>query len=136
MVAIEARREAWGLWVVSVALLAVELAVPYLVPSRRDPWQGAETAVAGFVLALLSFPAAVSTFALREQLADAAAARVARVRFLLLALWGRCLLIGLFGCVMAYGAASPAAAWPFAAGAAVLLVLHAPRHSLLAPPAL
>ena len=54
---------------------------------------------------------------------------------MLLALWARCLLIGIFGCLLAYGAASPAAAWPFISAAAVLLVFHAPRRWLFTRPA-
>jgi hypothetical protein len=84
----------------------------------------------------------VSTFALREKLREVREATpdssggVASVRALLLALWVRCLLIGLLGCALAYGAASPAAAWPFISASAVLLVIHAPRHWLFTRPAL
>ena len=81
-------------------------------------------AVAGFVLALLALTAAVSTFAGRERLRQQAGATR---RVMLLTIWARCTLVGVFGSLLAYGAASPAAAWPFIAGGAVLLLIHAPR---------
>jgi hypothetical protein len=131
-----------GLWVFFWALLALTHAIPGLVPVRPDPWHAGQTAVAGFVLALLSLAAAVSTFAARESLRDLRAATpdppppesVARVRLLLVSLWARCVLIGVFGALLAYGAGSARAAWPFTAGAAALLVLHAPRPWLFRRP--
>ena len=98
--------------------------------------------VAGFVLALLSLIAGVGTFTLRESLAlreirsgaldPSTPAGFARVRGMLVVLWTLCLVIGLLGCGLAYGAASPRAAWPYVLAAAVLLVLHAPRRWLFA----
>jgi hypothetical protein len=136
----------WLLWATFLGLLALELLIPYLVPNRPDPWYAAQTAVAGFVLALFSLTAGVGTFALRETLVLRKIRRgaidpltpsgFARVRTTLLGLWALCLLIGLFGSVLAYAAASPRAAWPYVAGAAVLLVLHAPRQWLFASPPL
>ena len=58
----------------------------------------------------------------------------ARVRTMLLLLWTLCLLIGLLGCALAFGAASPRAAWPYLLAAGGLLVLHAPRHWLFRSP--
>jgi hypothetical protein len=138
----EARRRLWALWAIFVAALALLLAAAHLVPARQSPWHSAQSAVAGFVLAILSLPLGVSTFAAREKLAEVRAATpdpappgsVARVRALLLALWARCVLIGVFGCLLAYGGASPAAAWPFLLAAAALLVLHAPRERLFTRP--
>jgi hypothetical protein len=114
--------------------------LPRLVLLRHDPWHPAQTAVAGFVLALLSLTLGVSTFAQRERLGelrDAASepiapAAFARLRRQLLALWTRCALIGVCGGVLAVGAASPPASWPFLGGAAALLVLHAPRDGMFA----
>jgi len=90
----------------------------------------------GLVFAQLSFAAIVGTFALRETLApkDVRAGMLdprspvglAQMRMMLLSLWPLCLLIGLFGTLEAYGAATPAAAWPYASAATVLLVIHAP----------
>ena len=138
------QRALWGLWAVFVALLALELALPQLLPSRPQPWYAAQTAVAGFVLMLLSLVAGVGTFTLRESLVGRdlrlgtldprTPAGFARVRGMLLALWTLCLVIGLFGCVLAVGAASPRAGWPYTLAAGGLLVLHAPRGWLLRSP--
>jgi len=136
------RRALWVLWVGFVALLALELAFAYLAPSREHPWYDAQVSVAGFVLALLALIAAVGTFTLRESLAlreirlgaldPNTTAGLSRVRLMLIVLWTLCLVIGLLGCGLAYGAASPRAALPYLLGAAVLLVLHAPRRWLFA----
>jgi hypothetical protein len=119
------RRQLWALWLLALGLLACELGALYLAPDRVDPWHPAQTAVAGFLLALLGLTLGVSTFALRERLAELrAASEVRRTRLLL---WARCLVVGALGAVLAWGAASPAAALPFVAAAAALLVIHAPR---------
>jgi len=127
----------WALWTICLLLLGLLLAVPYLTPGSDDPWYPARTAVVGFMLIILSLVAAVSTFAARERLREVCAATAdtppsagdPKLRAML-SIWLRCLLIGFFGSTLAYFAASPAAAWPYIAGAAVLLVLHAPRHRL------
>jgi O-antigen/teichoic acid export membrane protein len=95
--------------------------------------------VVSFVLVILSLPLAVSTFGLREKLSAEAPGldspgSATEVRATLLRLWARCLLIGFFGCLLAYGSASPAAAWPYISASAVLLALHAPRQRLIARP--
>jgi len=136
------RRALWVLWAAFAALLGLELAFAYFVPSRLHPWYDAQASVAGFVLALLSLVAGVGTFTLRESLAlreirqgaldPSTPAGLARVRGMLLVLWTLCLVIGLLGCGLAYGAASPRAALPYVVAAAVLLVLHAPRHWIFA----
>jgi hypothetical protein len=138
---IGSRRTLWLLWAGFLGLLALGLAASWL-PARADPWHQAQTAVAGFVLAILALVAGVGTFALRESLVlrrvrvgtldPSTPTGAARVGAMLLALWSICLLIGLFGFGIAYGAASPRAAWPYVAGAASLLVLHAPRDWLFA----
>jgi hypothetical protein len=64
------RRQLWGLWTIFLASLVLLQAVLHLVPQRPDPWHPAQTAVATFVLTLLAFTAAVSSFALREELGD------------------------------------------------------------------
>ena len=130
-------RTLWASWAVCAALLALELAIPGLLPSRPQPWYEAQRSVASFVLALLAMIAAVGSFTLRESLVGRelrlgtldpqTPAGSTRVLAGLLALWSLCLLVGLFGGVLAWGAASPRAAWPFALAAAALLVLHAPR---------
>ena len=132
----------WILWAVFAALLALELRIAYVIPPRPHPWYDAQVAVAGFVLALLAVLAAVGTFTLRETLAMREIRRgsldpntpdgFARLRGMLVVLWTLCLVIGLLGCGLAYGADSPRAAWPYVFAAAVLLVLHAPRRWLFA----
>jgi hypothetical protein len=132
---------AWVLWGAVLGLLALELVVPRWLPIRAQPWDAAQTAVARFVLAIFSLVAAVGTFTLRETFAlgpirggsldPSTPAGFARVLTTLLLLWLLCLLIGLFGSLLAYASASPARAWPYVAGAAVLLVVHAPRARLL-----
>ncbi len=131
------RSALWILWAIFAALLTLELRIAYVVPARPHPWYEAQAAVAGFVLALLSVLAAVGTFTLRETLAMREIRRGAldpstdvgfvRVRGMLIVLWTLCLVIGLLGGLLAWGAASPRAAWPYFLGAAALLVLHAPR---------
>jgi hypothetical protein len=86
----------------------------------------------------------VGTFSLRESwaLRDIRAGTLdpctpvgfARLRRLLLALWTLCISIGLLGGVLAYGAALPSAAWPYALASGALLVLHAPRDWLFTVP--
>jgi hypothetical protein len=136
------RRPLWVLWAGFVGLLALQLAFAYLAPGRLHPWYDAQVSVAGFVLALLALIAGVGTFTLRETLAlreirlgsldPSTPAGFARVRRMLVVLWTLCLVIGLLGCALAYGAASPRAALPYLIGAAVLLVLHAPRPWIFA----
>jgi hypothetical protein len=138
------RRALWVLWAAFAALLALELGFAYYAPTRLHPWYDAQASVAGFVLALLSLIAGVGTFTLRESLAlrdirlgtldPSTPAGLSRVRGMLLVLWTLCLVIGLLGCGLAYGAASPRAALPYLFAAAVLLVIHAPRKAMTLPP--
>jgi len=133
----------WLVWALFAVILAAEVAFPYVVAPPADAWHPAQTAVAGFVLAIFSLAAAEGTFALRESLVVrdapptdlgmrslAGATHVRGARFA--TLWALCDLIGLFGLLVAHGSARPAAATPYAVAAAVLLVLHAPRARLLA----
>lgn len=137
------RRSAWILWGAFLGGLAFELVIPRVLPSRPHPWDPAQTAVAEFILAIFSLVAAVGTFTLRETFArepirrgsldPSTPAGFARVRATLVGLWLLCLLIGLFGSILAYATANPAEAWPYVAGAAALLVVHAPRAWLFEP---
>src|SRR5690606_14198944 len=89
-----------------------------------------------FVLAIFALVGAIGTFALREWLVfgDVRAGRgdlrteagVARVRVRLLALWALCSAIGALGAILIHGSGRTAAGLPYLAGAAALLVLHAP----------
>ncbi len=134
----------WTSWAACMALLALELAIPRLLPERPHAWYQAQVSVAGFVFTLLAILAGVGTFTLRESLVGRdvrsgaldprTPAGFARVRFMLLALWALCLSIGLLGAALAYGAESPRAAWPYTLAAAGLLVWHAPRHWLFRGP--
>jgi hypothetical protein len=134
----------WLVWVVFLALLGLEFALPSIVPRRPREWYPAQTAVAGFVAALLSMLAAVGTFVVRESLVlrdvrggaldPASPTGFARLQTMLLTLWAMCLLIGAFGSLLAYGAAVSAAAWPYIVAAAVLLAIHAPRRWLFTKP--
>jgi hypothetical protein len=128
----------WGLWASCLALVGLELVLANgLAASRSDPWDPSRVAVAGFVLGVISVALGVWTFALREGLAlrDVRAGLLDpstpeglfRIRRMLLALWSLCLVIGLLGSVVAWGAGNARAAWPYLLGAGVLLVLHAPR---------
>jgi hypothetical protein len=138
------RTSLWVLWTLFVATLALELGLAYRVSGRPDPWHTGQTAVAGFVLALMAVALGVWTFALRESLAlrDVRAGRLdlsapegfARMRQVLLVLWLLCLLVGLLGSGLSWGSASPTSSWPYIAGAAALLVLHAPRTRMLTGP--
>jgi hypothetical protein len=132
---------AWILWGAFLGGLALELVIPRVLARRPQPWDAAQTAVAEFILAIFSLVAAVGTFTLRETFAlgpirrgsldPSTPAGFARVRATLVVLWLLCLLIGLFGSILAYAAANPAEAWPYVAGAAALLVFHAPRAWIL-----
>ncbi len=127
-----------------MAAVALELAIPGLLPPRPQPWDAAQTAVAEFILAIFSLVAGVGTFALRETFAlrrirvgtldPLTPEGFRRVRVVLVALWSLCLLIALFGGVLAYAAANPRDAWPYVGGAAFLLVVHAPRGWIFTRP--
>lgn len=137
------RTTLWIVWAAIAASLALDaIALTNLLPVRVHPWYDAQTSVAQLVLGLLALVAGVGTFALRETLVlrdlrsgtldPSSASGFARIQRTLVALWSLCLVIGLFGHVLAWGAAKPIAAMPFLLAAAVLLVLHAPRAWLFA----
>jgi hypothetical protein len=137
------RTTLWLLWAAIVALLALDaIAVTRFLPVRAHPWYDAQTSVALLVLGLLALVAGVGTFALRESLVlrdlrsgtldPNTASGFARIQRTLVALWSLCLVIGLFGNVLAWGAATPIVAAPFLIAAVVLLVVHAPRGWLFA----
>ena len=137
------RTTLWILWAAIVALLALDaIALTGFLPVRVHPWYDAQTSVALLVLGLLALVAGVGTFALRESLVlrdlrsgtldPNTASGFARIQRTLVALWSLCLVIGLLGNVLAWGAAKPIVAAPFLLAAAVLLVVHAPRGWLFA----
>jgi hypothetical protein len=130
------RRVLWILWAAMLAWLAVALALPLRLP-LPDPWNAGEAAVAIFVLSILALVAGVGSFAIRESLAlrdlrsgaldPGTPAGFAQLRRALLVLWALCDAIGILGFLAAFGSASPRVALPYTAGAALLLLLHAPR---------
>ncbi len=137
------RSTLWILWAALFALLALDaIALERVLPTRADVWYEAEASVVQLVLGILALVAGVATFAIRETLVlrdlrsgaldPNTASGFARVRRALVALWSLCLVIALLGNVLAWGAGTPIAAAPFLIGAAVLLVLHAPRGWLFA----
>jgi hypothetical protein len=117
----------WLLWGALFATLLGWLAAPFVIAPRAHPWHDAQTAVAGFVLAIFALVAGWGSFALRESLVERAPRRGAK----LLALWLLCAAIGSFGGLISYGSNRPPAAWPYLVGAAALFVIHAPRAGLL-----
>jgi len=131
----------WLLWGALAATVPTWLAMPGLVMPRSSPWYDAQTAVAGFVLAILALVAGIGTFAARESLVlrDVREGRIdprtpagmIQLRVGLGAIWLLCALIGAFGALMAYYSARPAVGWPYIAGSAVLFALHAPRGRFL-----
>jgi len=136
------RASLWLFWALFLGALALEPLVAERVSARPDPWYAGQTAVAGFVLALIAVALGVWTFALHEALAQGDRAGLDpstqegffRLRLRLLALWFLCLLIGSLGTGLAWGSASPVLSWPYIAGAAVLLLVHAPRGKLVTGP--
>ena len=132
------RNSLWALWAAFFAVLALDaLLLAAGLPTRADVWYDAEASVVLLVLGLLALVAGVGTFALRETLVGrdlrsgaidpSTADGFQRVRRALAALWSLCLVIAGLGNVLAWGVAKPLSAAPFLAGAATLLIVHAPR---------
>jgi hypothetical protein len=134
-------RSLWLLWGALFATLLGWLAWPWLAAPRAEAWNAAETAVAGFVVAIFALVGGIGTFAARESLvlrgvregridpATDAGLRTLRTR--LGGLWLLCAGIGGLGGLMSWGSGRPAVAVPYLAGAAALFVLHAPRAHFL-----
>jgi hypothetical protein len=131
----------WLLWGALLATLPAWLAMPRFVAHRAVPWYDAQTAVAGFVLAMLALVAGLGSLAMRESLVfrDVREGRIdpntpdgmIQLRVRLFGLWLLCALVGAFGAVMAYYSDRPVIGWPYFAGSAVLFALHAPRAAFL-----
>jgi hypothetical protein len=134
---------AWSLWLpwaVLFATLAIWIELPRLAP-WPEPWNAAETAVAGFVLAILALVAGIGTFALRESLVQRRAGEggldpatddgFTRLRFRLVGLWLLCAAIGVLGGIMIRHSGGLAAGLPYLVGAAALFVVHAPTPRFL-----
>jgi hypothetical protein len=134
-------RPLWLLWGALFATLLGWLALPSLAAPRAETWNAAETAVAGFVVAIFALVGAIGTFAARESLVlrglregridPATDVGLRSLRTRLGALWLLCAGIGGLGGLMSWGSGRPAVALPYLAGAAALFVLHAPRARFL-----
>jgi hypothetical protein len=127
----------WSIWALALAAVAAVAFVPGVVGARAEPWHAGQIAVAQFILAIFALIAGVGSFALREALAlrewksgaldpTTESGRV-RMQRMLGALWLLCLFVAGLGALMAWGAGERGYAWPFCAGAAGLLGIHAPR---------
>lgn len=131
----------WLIWAALAGTLALWPALPALIGHCADPWYAAQSAVAGFVLALLGLAAGLGSLALREALVlrDAREGRFdpdtkegrRALRWRLATLWGLCVLIGSLGGIMIWHSDRVALGIPYLAGAAGLLALHAPWRRLL-----
>jgi hypothetical protein len=134
-------RSLWLLWGTLFATLLGWLALPSLAAPRAEPWNAAESAVAGFVVAIFALVGGIGTFAARESLVLRGvregridAATEAGLRMLLTrlgAIWLLCAAIGSLGGLMSWGSGRLGLALPYLAGAAALFVLHAPRARFL-----
>jgi hypothetical protein len=127
----------WFAWAGLFASLGIWLALPRFEVPYPTPWSQAETAVGGFVLAILAMVAGIGTFALRQSMVlhDIREVRLdpttpegyARVRQGLVVLWLLCAGIGVLGAIMIHYSGGLTPGVPYLAGAAALFVLHAPR---------
>jgi hypothetical protein len=128
----------WLWWAALFASLSIWVAMPRFATPLPDPWNAAETAVAGFVLAILALVAGLGTFALRESLVErdadatrgASADGGARVQLRLVELWLLCAVIGALGGIMIRHSGRPATGLPYLIGAGALFVIHAPTRRL------
>lgn len=137
----QGRASLWLIWAALAGTLALWPALPAWIGHRADPWYAAQSAVAGFVMALLALAAGLGSFALREALVlrDARERRFdptteagrSALRLRLAALWALCALVGVLGGIMIWGSDRVGLGLPYLAGAAALFVLHAPWPRLL-----
>ncbi len=136
------RNSLWLTWAAMALLVAVVGALPYLLGPKIALESETRVTVFGYAAALLAMVAAVGSLASRESLRrnlesgslDPGSRRGSFfLRRALLGIWVLCNIVGLLGFLLAYLAADPALARPYALGAAVLVVLHAPRASLVSP---
>ena len=136
------RHSLWLTWAAMALLVGAVGALPYLIQPEIALESKTRVDVFGFATALLAMAAAVGSLASRETLRRNLASgspdlRSQRglvfVRRALLGIWVLCNVVGFLGFLLATLAADPALARPYALGAAVLIVLHAPRASLVSP---
>jgi hypothetical protein len=116
--------------------LAGVMAVPALAGPREPWWADARIEVFTYPITLFAITCGVGSLALRERLVRAVSSGTldphsaeggGRVRSVLLRVWALCVAVAIFGAFIAWVAADPRRAWPYAVGAAALLAFHAPR---------
>src|SRR5262245_13248515 len=132
-------RALWLSWSAMLAALGASLVAPFVAGPNDPWWPDARTTVLAFALTLLAMVAGVGSLALRETLVrDVASGAVdpdspegaARVGAVLLRAWALCVVVALLGAFVACVSAEPGRAWPYAMGAAALLLFHAPGRAL------
>jgi hypothetical protein len=126
----------WLAWSGLMATLAGVMAVPALAGPREPWWADARIEVFTYPITLFAVTCGVGSLALRERLVRAVSSGTldphsaeggGRVRSVLLRAWALCVAVAIFGAFIAWVAADPRRAWPYAVGAAALLAFHAPR---------
>jgi hypothetical protein len=124
-------------WVAALALVVASAVVPSVAGPAEPRWSHERTVVFTFALTLIAMVSGIGSLALRETLVRAVASGsidqrspegAGYARAILLRAWALCGAVALLGWFVAWVAAAPALAWPYAAGAAALLLFHAPRR--------
>jgi hypothetical protein len=119
-----------------LATLAVVTAVPAFAGPKDPWWADARIEVFTYPITLFAVTCGVGSLALRETLVRAVSSGTldphsaegrGRLRSVLLRAWALCVAVAILGAFIAWVAADPRRAWPYAVGAAALLVFHAPR---------
>ena len=130
-------RCAWG---AMLALAVASVAVPLAAGPEAPLWSHERTLVLTFALTLIAMVAGIGSLALRETLVRAvaggsvdlrSAAGAGYAQAMELRAWALCGVVAGLGWLVAWIAAASALAWPYAVGAAALLLFHAPGR--LAP---
>jgi len=129
-------------WVLALALVLASAVVPAVAGPTEPRWTHDRTVVFTFALTLIAMVSGIGSLALRETLVRTLAQGgvdpgtpqgAGYAAAMLLRAWALCGAVGLLGAFVAWVAAAPAFALPFAAGATALLVFEAPRRSALGP---
>ena len=127
-------RLAWG---AALALVVASTVVPAVAGPAEPRWSHERTVVLAFALTLIAMVSGIGSLALRETLVRAVASGSVDLRSpegagyeraILFRAWALCAAVGLLGWFVAWIAAAPALAWPYAVGAMALLLFHAPRR--------
>ena len=127
-------------WVLAFACVLAAAALPALAGPDEPRWSHERTSVFTFALTLVAMVSGIASLALRETLVRAiergqvdasTPAGAAYARAMLGRAWALCGAVGLLGAFVAWVAATPAFALPYAVGASALLCFEAPRRSAL-----